>query len=62
MRDQNFKAFDRFTLRMNGDAFLVGPNNAGKSTLIAAIRADDVLRIAKRLSASESESIDGSMQ
>ena len=60
---ENFKAFERFTLRMKGDAFLVGPNNAGKSTLIAAIRAGaNMLRIAKRLSASESERIDGSIR
>ena len=34
----NFKAFERFTMTLPGDAFLVGPNNAGKSTLISAIR------------------------
>jgi hypothetical protein len=35
----NFKAFERFTVHLRGDVFLVGPNNAGKSTLIAALRA-----------------------
>lgn len=35
----NFKAFQRFTVRLGSSAFLVGPNNAGKSTLIAAARA-----------------------
>ena len=34
----NFKAFDRFTVRFNGSAYIVGPNAAGKSTIIAAIR------------------------
>ena len=35
----NFKAFRRFTMHLGTSAFLVGPNNAGKSTLIAATRA-----------------------
>ena len=34
----NFKAFERFTMTLGTSAFLVGPNNAGKSTLIAATR------------------------
>ena len=34
----NFKAFERFTMTLGSNAFLVGPNNAGKSTLIAAAR------------------------
>lgn len=34
----NFKSFQAFVLPINRDAFLVGPNNAGKSTLIEAIR------------------------
>lgn len=34
----NFKAFERFTMNLGASAFLVGPNNAGKSTLIAAAR------------------------
>ena len=34
----NFKAFERFTMTLGASAFLVGPNNAGKSTLIAAAR------------------------
>ena len=25
----NFKAFEQFTMILQGDAFLVGPNNAG---------------------------------
>jgi hypothetical protein len=35
----NFKAFDRFSVPLRGSAYLVGPNNAGKSTIISAIRA-----------------------
>jgi len=35
----NFKAFARFTVHFRDQTFLVGPNNAGKSTLIAALRA-----------------------
>lgn len=43
----NFKAFERFQMRFSGDAYLVGPNNAGKSTLISAIRsAAQMLRLA----------------
>ena len=38
LRLTNFKAFEDFSLRLDGDALLVGPNNAGKSTLISAIR------------------------
>lgn len=34
----NFKAFERFTMNLGASAFLVGPNNAGKSTLISAAR------------------------
>ncbi len=35
----NFKAFERLTVSLRGDALLVGPNNAGKSTVIGALRA-----------------------
>lgn len=34
----NFKAFDRFTITFSGSAFMAGPNSAGKSTIIAALR------------------------
>ena len=34
----NFKAFERFAITLGANAFLVGPNNAGKSTLISAVR------------------------
>jgi len=36
---RNFKAFERFTVNFRTASFLVGPNNAGKSTIIAALRA-----------------------
>jgi hypothetical protein len=52
---QNFMAFERFRLDLRGDAFLAGPNNAGKSTLIAAVRAAaHMLRIAMRRNPVES--------
>jgi AAA domain, putative AbiEii toxin, Type IV TA system len=46
---RNFKAFQRFSARFHGSAYVVGPNNAGKSTLIAALRvAALMLRAASR--------------
>jgi energy-coupling factor transporter ATP-binding protein EcfA2 len=39
----NFRAFKDFTLTFGTGAFLVGPNNAGKSTLLTALRTADVL-------------------
>jgi hypothetical protein len=51
---RNFKAFERFRLDVRGDALLAGPNNAGKSTLIQAIRtAAQMLRIAFRRNPNE---------
>lgn len=38
MRLKNFKAFEDFTLHVTGDAFLLGPNNAGKTTVLSAAR------------------------
>lgn len=35
----NFKGFQRFKLRLGDKAVLVGPNNAGKSSAIGALRA-----------------------
>ena len=35
---QNFRKFDRYALTFGGRNLLVGPNNAGKSTLIEALR------------------------
>jgi predicted ATPase len=49
-----FKAFERYTLRLRGDSYLAGPNNAGKSTLLAALRtAARMLRHASRRRASD---------
>jgi hypothetical protein len=60
---ENFKAFERFTIRFRGDAFLVGPNNAGKSTAIAALRVGaSMLRTAKRFRATDSEELDGTIR
>ena len=45
----NFKAFERFTMTLGANAFLVGPNNAGKSTLVSAARvAAGMLKHASR--------------
>ena len=51
---RDFMAFERFRLDLHGDAFLAGPNNAGKSTLITAIRvAAQMVRIAVRRNPTE---------
>lgn len=43
----NFKAFESFRMSFGHGVYLVGPNNAGKSTLISAIRAAaQMLRLA----------------
>ncbi|RZT12898.1 putative ATP-dependent endonuclease of OLD family [Kribbella sp. VKM Ac-2569] len=39
----NFRAFKKFTLTFGESAYLVGPNNAGKSTILTAIRTVEVL-------------------
>src|ERR1700761_627749 len=45
----NFKAFEKFRVGFKEDAYLVGPNNAGKSTVIAALRSvANMVRIATR--------------
>ena len=50
LRLEHFKAFERFTVTFPEDAFLVGPNNAGKSTVIAALRSvASMARTAERL-------------
>jgi hypothetical protein len=60
LRLQNFKAFDDFTITFSGDAFLVGPNNTGKSTVIAALRAvANMISVASRLRATSFLEIDG---
>lgn len=50
----NFRAFADFTVGFHSTgAYLVGPNNAGKSTLLTALRTADVLlRLAHRRAAS----------
>lgn len=48
----NFKALSNYSVSMGETSILVGPNNAGKSTVISAFRILDVaLRKAKRLRA-----------
>jgi hypothetical protein len=60
LRLNNFKAFERFRVTFRGDAYLVGPNNAGKSTVIAALRSvANMARIASRTGADQSLEIDG---
>lgn len=39
----NFRAFENFRVSFGDGAYLVGPNNAGKSTLLTALRTVDVL-------------------
>ena len=39
----NFRAFADFRMSFGTGAYLVGPNNAGKSTLLTALRTADVL-------------------
>jgi hypothetical protein len=56
----NFKGFSKYRITFGGDAFLVGPNNAGKSTVIAAIRSvANMIRIASRVNAADSLKVDG---
>lgn len=54
LRVVNFRAFSDFTVTFGqSGAYLVGPNNAGKSTLLTALRtADACLRLAYRRAAS----------
>lgn len=60
----NFKGFDRFTLHLSGkDALLVGPNNAGKSTAVAALRATtNMLRMARARKPDGDRIVDGSLR
>jgi hypothetical protein len=39
----NFRAFQNFTVSFGDGAYLVGPNNAGKSTLLTSLRTAEVL-------------------
>jgi predicted ATPase len=55
LRLQHFKAFHRFTVNFGPQAFLVGPNSAGKSTIIAALRAcSNMIRQARQRTADRS--------
>ncbi|MEN3282727.1 MAG: hypothetical protein V7607_3867 [Solirubrobacteraceae bacterium] len=60
----SFKGFERFTLHLSGkDALLVGPNNAGKSTAVAALRAaTNMLRIARARTPDGNRTVDGSLR
>lgn len=51
---RRFKAFDRFTLHLRSFNILVGPNNAGKSTVLAAFR---ILAAAMRRASSRKPSV-----
>ena len=54
IRLRNFKAFSNFKISFKDTSFLVGPNSAGKSTILTAIRsAETCLRLAKRLKPTE---------
>ncbi len=49
---RRFRAFEEFAISFGPTAVLVGPNNAGKSTIVSALRAvAQMLRAAKRLRA-----------
>jgi AAA domain len=54
LRLQHFKGFRDFAITFGDDALLVGPNNAGKSTIIGALRlCGSATRVAMRTKASE---------
>src|ERR1700682_572379 len=49
LRLHHFKAFENYQIRFHDSAYLVGPNNAGKSTIISVLRgASQMLRHAGR--------------
>lgn len=49
LRLRNFKAFNSFTVNFQNASLLVGPNSAGKSTVLTALRLSEAcLRLAKR--------------
>ncbi len=49
LRLDSFKGFEQFSINFGHDSWLVGPNNAGKSTVIAALRtAAQMVGYAKR--------------
>jgi energy-coupling factor transporter ATP-binding protein EcfA2 len=43
LRLVNFRSFRDFTISFDSGVYLVGPNNAGKSTILTALRTADVL-------------------
>ncbi|MFI2457699.1 AAA family ATPase [Streptomyces sp. NPDC019539] len=46
---RNFKAFENFSITFKESSLLVGPNSAGKSTILSALKfAEACLRTAKR--------------
>lgn len=54
LRLVRFKGFQQFTVRFGDSALLVGPNNAGKSTIISALRLCAIAaRAARRLNPAE---------
>jgi len=54
MRLLHYKGFEDFTLRLGKQAILVGPNNAGKTTLVHALRlVAGLLKFARRRNANE---------
>jgi len=56
----NFKAFEQHTIHFRESAFLVGPNSAGKSTIIEALRlCAQLLQHARHLAASGMREYDG---
>ncbi|HHQ4520516.1 TPA: AAA family ATPase [Aeromonas veronii] len=56
----NFKALRDYSVSLSDTNILVGPNNAGKSTIISAFRILDVaLRKARRLNAERVPFFDG---
>lgn len=60
---KNFKAFENFRISFGGDGYLVGPNNAGKSTVIAALRSvANMVRISSRVQPTQSLEVDGFQQ
>lgn len=43
LRLTNFRTFKSFTVNFGDGAYLVGPNNAGKTTLLTALRTSDAM-------------------
>jgi energy-coupling factor transporter ATP-binding protein EcfA2 len=59
LRLVNFRSFKDFTVTFGDGAYLVGPNNAGKSTLLTALRVADVLLRYAYARKSDSRASDG---